>query len=59
MTATEAAAAVGVSADTLRRWVREGVVPEYGGAELRVEPLAPMRLRGFSEPTELFRVTGA
>jgi adenylate cyclase len=32
MTVTEAAAAVGVSADTLRRWVREGVVPEYGGA---------------------------
>ncbi|MDE3131551.1 MAG: MerR family transcriptional regulator [Acidobacteriota bacterium] len=32
MTATEAAAAVGVSAGTLRRWVREGVVPEYEGA---------------------------
>jgi adenylate cyclase len=32
MTPTEAAAAVGVSADTLRRWVREGVVPEYAGA---------------------------
>jgi adenylate cyclase len=32
MTGTEAAAAVGVSADTLRRWVREGVVPEYEGA---------------------------
>jgi adenylate cyclase len=31
MTGTEAAAAVGVSADTLRRWVREGVVPEYEG----------------------------
>jgi adenylate cyclase len=32
MTASEAAAAVGVSSDTLRRWVREGVVPEYDGA---------------------------
>ena len=32
MTGAEAAAAVGVSADTLRRWVREGVVPEYQGA---------------------------
>lgn len=32
MTAREAAAAVGVSPDTLRRWVRDGVVPEYEGA---------------------------
>ena len=32
MTGAEAATAVGVSADTLRRWVREGVVPEYLGA---------------------------
>jgi adenylate cyclase len=32
MTPKEAAAAVGVSPDTLRRWVREGVVPEYDGA---------------------------
>ncbi len=32
MTAKQAAAAVGVSVDTLRRWVREGVVPEYDGA---------------------------
>ncbi|HWE59331.1 MAG TPA: adenylate/guanylate cyclase domain-containing protein [Solirubrobacteraceae bacterium] len=32
MTATQAAAAVGVSVGTLRRWVREGVVPEYEGA---------------------------
>jgi adenylate cyclase len=32
MTATQAAAAVGVSVQTLRRWVREGVVPEYEGA---------------------------
>ena len=32
MTAKQAAAAVGVSLDTLRRWVREGVVPEYDGA---------------------------
>jgi adenylate cyclase len=32
MTSTEAAAAVGVSVGTLRRWVREGVVPEYEGA---------------------------
>jgi adenylate cyclase len=32
MTATQAAAAVGVSVETLRRWVREGVVPEYEGA---------------------------
>jgi adenylate cyclase len=32
MTNSEAAAAVGVSSDTLRRWVREGVVPEYEGA---------------------------
>ncbi len=31
MTPKEAAAAVGVSPDTLRRWVREGVVPEYRG----------------------------
>jgi adenylate cyclase len=31
MTPPEAAAAVGVSAGTLRRWVREGVVPEYDG----------------------------
>lgn len=31
MTVTEAAAAVGVSVDTLRRWVRDGVVPEYDG----------------------------
>lgn len=32
MKTKEAAAAVGVSLDTLRRWVREGVVPEYAGA---------------------------
>ena len=32
MTTSEAAAATGASADTLRRWVREGVVPEYEGA---------------------------
>lgn len=32
MTAREAAAAVGVSPDTLMRWVRDGVVPEYEGA---------------------------
>ena len=32
MSPKEAAAAVGVSLDTLRRWVREGVVPEYAGA---------------------------
>ena len=32
MTGSEAAAAVGVSPETLRRWVREGVVPEYQGA---------------------------
>ena len=32
MTSAEAAATVGVSADTLRRWVRQGVVPEYEGA---------------------------
>jgi adenylate cyclase len=32
MTVTDAAAAVGVSADTLRRWIRAGVVPEYEGA---------------------------
>ncbi len=32
MTGKQAAAAVGVSAGTLRRWVREGVVPEYDGA---------------------------
>jgi adenylate cyclase len=32
MTAKQAAGAVGVSVDTLRRWVREGVVPEYDGA---------------------------
>ena len=31
MTAKQAAAAVGVSVDTLRRWVRAGVVPEYEG----------------------------
>src|SRR5271154_5960439 len=31
MTISKAAAAVGVSAETLRRWVREGVVPEYTG----------------------------
>jgi adenylate cyclase len=32
MTSSEAAAAVGVSAQTLRRWIRDGVVPEYDGA---------------------------
>jgi adenylate cyclase len=32
MTAKEAAAAVGVSVDTLRRWIQEGVVPEYDDA---------------------------
>ncbi len=32
MTGKQAAGAVGVSVDTLRRWVREGVVPEYDGA---------------------------
>jgi adenylate cyclase len=32
MTSRQAAAAIGVSTDTLRRWVREGVVPEYEGA---------------------------
>ena len=32
MTSGEAAAAVGVSTQTLRRWIRDGVVPEYDGA---------------------------
>jgi adenylate cyclase len=32
MTSSEAAAAVGVSTQTLRRWIRDGVVPEYDGA---------------------------
>jgi adenylate cyclase len=32
MTISEASAAVGVSTETLRRWLREGVVPEYTGA---------------------------
>jgi adenylate cyclase len=31
MTISEAAVAVGVSTETLRRWVREGVLPEYSG----------------------------
>jgi adenylate cyclase len=34
-------------------------VIEAGGAALRVEPLPDVRLRGFSEPTEIFRVLEA
>jgi adenylate cyclase len=53
MTISEAAAAVGVSTDTLRRWVREGVVPEYAGAWTpaavgKARLVARLRERGYT-----------
>jgi adenylate cyclase len=53
MTISKAAAAVGVSAETLRRWVREGVVPEYTGtwtpsALGKARLVARLRERGYT-----------
>jgi adenylate cyclase len=53
MTISEAAAAVGVSTGTLRRWVREGVVPEYTGdwsasALGNARMVARLRQRGYT-----------
>jgi adenylate cyclase len=53
MTISEAAAAVGVSTETLRRWVREGVVPEYNGdwsasALGNARMVARLRQRGYT-----------
>ncbi|HEX3802075.1 MAG TPA: MerR family transcriptional regulator [Solirubrobacteraceae bacterium] len=53
MTISEAAAAVGVSGGTLRRWVREGVVPEYDGAWTpaavgKARLVARLRERGYT-----------
>ena len=53
MTLTEAADRVGVTAATLRRWIRQGLIPQYEGAwtpaaigQARV--VAKMRERGHS-----------
>lgn len=53
MNIKEAAAAVGVSGETLRRWVREGVVPEYEGswspaALGKARIVARLRKRGYT-----------
>lgn len=54
MTLGEAAAAAGVSASTLRRWVKAGVIPEYGGGEWTAAAVGKARLvarireRGYS-----------
>jgi len=53
MTISKAAAAVGVSAETLRRWVREGVVPEFTGAWTpaalgKARLVARLRERGYT-----------
>ena len=53
MTISEAAAAAGVSAGTLRRWVSAGVVPEYSGAWTlaalgQARLVARLRERGYS-----------
>ena len=54
MTLGEAAAAAGVSPSTLRRWVRAGVIPEYGGGDWspgatgKARLVARIRERGYS-----------
>lgn len=53
MTTSEAAASVGVSTETLRRWLREGVVPEYEGAwsaaaVANAKLVARLRERGYT-----------
>lgn len=54
MTQGEAAAAAGVSASTLRRWVKAGVIPEYGGDDWtpaaigKARLVARIRERGYS-----------
>jgi adenylate cyclase len=53
MTLQDAAARVGVSAGTLRRWAREGLVPQYDGqwtpaAVAHAKVVARMRERGHS-----------
>lgn len=54
MTLGEAAAAAGVSASTLRRWVKAGVIPEFGGDDWtpaaigKARLVARIRERGYS-----------
>jgi len=53
MTISEAAGAVGVSTETLRRWLREGVIPEYAGvwtaaAVGNAKLVARLRERGYT-----------
>jgi adenylate cyclase len=53
MTISEAAAAVGVSTETLRRWLREGVVPDYEDAWTpaavgNARVVARLRQRGYN-----------